>query len=274
MYNLDNFIDRLDISVDQTHRCDCPVCNGKNTFTVTNDSGNILYNCYKNSCKIAGAIHRNMDSFTIQKILENRRMNTPESYTEPSHEEFVKPPYLTYLTQDDSSVNAFVSKWNLDPDDLMYDIRQSRVVFPVYTENALLVDAVGRSLIGKTPKWLRYADSPVPYVSGAGNIGVIVEDVISAYAVGRDFIQASGIALLGTQLTEFHKRYLSKWYDKLIVALDPDALDKTISIAKELRAYVPNVMVMKLTDDLKYCRDEDMENLQEMLDAITRQVHE
>ena len=267
MYDLNNFIDRLDISVDQTHRCDCPVCNGKNTFTVTNDSGNILYNCYKNSCKIAGAIHRNMDSFTIQKILENRRMNTPESYTEPSHEEFVKPPYLTYLTQDDSSVNAFVSKWNLDPDDLMYDIRQSRVVFPVHTETELLVDAVGRSLIGQTPKWLRYSDSPVPYVKGYGSVGVIVEDVISAYAVGRDFTQASGIALLGTQLTEFHKQYLPKFYDKLIVALDPDALDKTISIAKELRAYIPTVMVMKLTDDLKYCKDEDMENLEEMLNG-------
>ena len=268
MYDLNNFIDSLDLQVDQTHRCDCPVCNGKNTFTVTNGSGNILYNCYKNSCKIAGAIHRNMDAFTIQKILENRRMDVSESYTEPSHEEFVKPPYLTHLPENDRAVNAFVSKWDLDPCDLFYDIRQSRVVFPVHTEDNMLVDAVGRSLIGQNPKWLRYADSKVPYVTGSGAIGVIVEDVISAYAVGRDFPQASGIALLGTQLTEFHKQYLPKWYDKLIVALDPDALDKTISIAQELRAYVPTIMVMKLKDDLKYCRDEDTENLEEMLDAI------
>lgn len=264
---LDKFIDSLDLSVDATHRCDCPVCNGKKTFTVTNESGNILYNCYKNSCKVAGVKHTKMDSFTIQRLLKHRRMSEP--FTEAPHEEFVKPPYLTYLTQDDPSVNAFVTKWKLDPDDLLYDIRQSRIVFPVYTENALLVDAVGRSLKGQKPKWLRYAESPVPYAKGSGKVGVVVEDVISAYTVGREFIDATGIALLGTQLTEYHKRYLSKWYDKLIIALDPDALDKTISIAKELRVYVPDVKVMKIKDDLKYMRDEDMQDLEEMLYATT-----
>jgi len=263
MSKLSDFIDTLDLHVDATYRCDCPVCGGKNTFTVTNDAGKVLYNCYKNSCKVSGLSKVQMSAEAVM-----HKLNGSESHTEAEYQEFVKPPYLTYLTQDDSSVNAFVSKWNLDPDDLLYDIRQSRVVFKVYTENALLVDAVGRSLIGQTPKWLRYADSPFPYAVGSGGIGVVVEDVISAYAVGREFMQASGIALLGTQLTEFHKQYLSKWYDRLIIALDPDAFDKTISIAKELRAYVPRVMAMKLTDDLKYCRQEDMDNLEEMLDAI------
>jgi hypothetical protein len=46
-----------------------------------------------------------------------------------------------------------------------------------------------------------------------------------------------------------------------IIALDPDALPKTLQMAKELRGHVNDVRVLKLTDDLKYRNPTDMENL-------------
>ena len=60
----------------------------------------------------------------------------------------------------------------------------------------------------------------------------------------------------------FHKRYIKKYYDNVIVALDPDALTKGIDIAHEL-----NGKVLSLMDDLKYKLPEDLEALEEMLDA-------
>jgi hypothetical protein len=69
-----------------------------------------------------------------------------------------------------------------------------------------------------------------------------------------------GVAVLGTSLSESHKRYLSQ-FSTAIIALDPDALPKTMAFAKELRAYVNDVKVLRLQDDLKYKRKDDIKNL-------------
>ena len=45
--------------------------------------------------------------------------------------------------------------------------------------------------------------------------------------------------------------FLSR-FDRVIVALDPDALPKTLQIAGKLRSVIPDVRVLRLSDDLKY----------------------
>ena len=69
-----------------------------------------------------------------------------------------------------------------------------------------------------------------------------------------------GVAVLGTSLSEAHKQYLSR-FTTVIIALDPDALPKTLQFAKELRGYVNHVKVLRLTDDLKYRNPTDIDNL-------------
>ena len=264
MSKIQDFIDTLDLHVDATYRGDCPVCHGKNTFTVTRDLGNVLYNCYKNSCRIAGAHHKNMDAFTIKTLLTHGNTTiAPESYSEQDLCPFEAPPYLVPYEQAEYPIDpTFLDRYDIDPTDVMYDVRQDRVVFPVKTESDMLVDAVGRSMTGRQPKWLRYASSPVPYVEGGNNsVCVIVEDAISAYVVGKVFMEeCCAVALLGTQLTNFHKHYIQRHFGGAIVALDPDARDKSIKIAKELGGKALN-----LKDDLKYRRPEDLDNLAEML---------
>jgi hypothetical protein len=66
--------------------------------------------------------------------------------------------------------------------------------------------------------------------------------------------------VLGTSLSLGHKQYLSQ-FSTAIVALDPDALPKTLQFAKELRGYVDTVKVLRLEDDLKYRLPSDMANL-------------
>ena len=262
MAKLTEFIDTLDLHVDQTYRGNCPVCHGKNTFTATRDYTNVKYNCYKNSCGIGGSQRRQLDASDIMSL--QGRSNAPESYSEWDLCTYELPPYLTPYKEVLRPVDPmFLSRYGIKQDDVMYDIRQDRVVFPVYTESNVLVDAVGRSMTGRTPKWLRYAASPMPYVHGAGEVAVIVEDAISAYVIGEwKEREVVGIALLGTQLTDFHRSYITKEFDKLIVALDPDARDKTIKIAREL-----NCKALNLRDDLKYRQPEDLDKLAEMLYA-------
>ena len=99
----------------------------------------------------------------------------------------------------------------------------------------------------------------MPYTYGCGKVAVVVEDCISAVAVGEidGFV---GLAVLGTSLSVTHKEYLSQ-FSTAIVALDPDALPKTMQFAKELRPFVNTVKVLKLTDDLKMRKEIDITNL-------------
>ena len=66
--------------------------------------------------------------------------------------------------------------------------------------------------------------------------------------------------MLGTSLSEAHKRFLSQ-FSTAIVALDPDALPKTLQFTKELRGHVHSVRALRLTDDLKYRNPNDIQNL-------------
>ena len=82
---------------------------------------------------------------------------------------------------------------------------------------------------------------------------------MSAAVIGgyKSFV---AVALLGTSLQEGHKGYLSQ-FSTAVIALDPDALRKNLKIANELRGYVNDVRVLRLTDDLKYRNPTDMEKL-------------
>ena len=140
------------------------------------------------------------------------------------------------------------------------------MVFP-NRHNGIMVDACGRALGKRLPKWKRYGNSSLPYTFGCGKTAVVVEDCVSAAIVGatdrlgcQDSGVYVGVAVLGTSLSEEHKRYLSQ-FSTAVIALDPDALPKTLAIAKELRPHVKQIRVLYLLDDLKYRNPTDMMKL-------------
>jgi hypothetical protein len=248
--NINNIINDLSLVSGETRRMTCPSCNTKNTFTVTNDMGSIVWNCYRASCSTSGGTRQSLTADDIRKSLG--------FVAEETHvATFVKPDWFV---RDYKKIASFCDQWQLDAQGLglLYDVREHRVVFPVVHAGDM-VDATGRSLGKRIPKWKRYGKSHLPYVSGHGKTAVVVEDCISAAVVGDRGVYV-GVAVLGTSLSTGHKDYLSQ-FSTAIVALDPDALPKTIKFAKELRTYVPNVKVLRLTDDLKYQQPTDMANL-------------
>ena len=123
-----------------------------------------------------------------------------------------------------------------------------------------MVDATGRTLSKRLPKWKRYGNSGLPYTHGCGKVAVVVEDCVSAAVVGFGSPSFVGVALLGTSLQDSHRGYLTQ-FSTAVIALDPDALPKTLQMAKELRGHVNDVRVLKLQDDLKYRNPTDMEKL-------------
>ena len=67
------YIRGLDIADGSSIRMDCPECRGRKTFTVTNNNGQLLWNCYKASCNVSGAHKMSMSAESIY-----RRLNMTE----------------------------------------------------------------------------------------------------------------------------------------------------------------------------------------------------
>lgn len=250
MNNIYNIISDIDIPNGHTKRMTCPVCKGYNTFTVTNNMGSLVWNCYKASCTVSGGTRVRM---TVEDI--RRGFGGAEAFA--SQETFTMPEYIV-------PANFDVAEWamelyGLDVNEvgIMYDVKEHRAVFPIVHDNKV-VDATGRALGKRLPKWKRYGKSGLPYAYGCGNVAVVVEDCVSAAVVGNDVWR--GVAVLGTSLQESHKKYLAQ-FSTAVIALDPDALPKTLAIAKELRGHVNDVRVLRLTDDLKYRNPTDFDNL-------------
>ena len=253
MYNIYNTISDMDIPNGTTKRMNCPECGGYKTFTVTNNMGSLVWNCYKASCGTKGGTRVHL---SVDDIRDNMR-----DVQRFADEAFELPPYVV-RNHTNYYTDKFCAMWDLDYDqhNLMYDVKEDRVVFPV-VHDGKIVDAAGRAVMKRLPKWKRYGKSSLPYSSGCGRVAVVVEDCVSAAVVGDDVFV--GVAVLGTSLSEGHKRYLAQ-FSTAIIALDPDALPKTLAFAKELRGHVDNVKVLRLTDDLKYRSSIDIANLNSM----------
>ena len=253
IYNtVSDLVSNIDIDNGTTKRMNCPNCGGYKTFTITNNMGSLVWNCYKASCNVKGGdrIHLSVSDFRAG-------FSGAKDFAE---ETFELPNYIV-SDRNPRHVIKWCYEWGIDDRelDLLYDVKEDRVVFPVRMDG-VIVDATGRSLGKRLPKWKKYGKSGLPYTYGCGNVAVVVEDCVSAAVVGSASPAFVGVALLGTSLQESHKRYLAQ-FSTAIVALDPDALPKTLQMAKELRGHVNDVRVLRLVDDLKYRNPTDVENL-------------
>jgi hypothetical protein len=248
--NIYNYISDLHLSVGESRRLNCPVCNGYKTFSVTNNMGSLLWNCYKVSCVISGSYRIKISVEDIKNSISKSEDTKEDNFSMPEH----------IVPHDNKpSVSSWCDTWQINPDELnlFYDVKEDRVVFPIHNEGRI-VNAIGRSLGKRLPKWKKYGNNGLPYFKGCGRTAVVVEDCVSAAVVGSTNIV--GVAVLGTSLSEAHKKWLAQ-FSTTIIALDPDALTKTLQFARELRGHVPNVKVLRLVDDIKYRNTTDLDNL-------------
>ncbi len=248
--NINKLLNDITLINGDTKRMNCPECNGKKTFTITNRSSSASELYKRQGCTVSGGRRIHLSSDDIRKSL-GKTVSETEGIPK-----FTKPEWIV---RDPDKIASYCEEWGLDGEELglLYDVKEHRIVFPV-VHNGHTVDATGRSLGKRLPKWKRYGNNVLPYAHGYGSVAVVVEDCVSAAVIGSHVYV--GVAVLGTSLSESHKRYLSQ-FSTAVIALDPDALPKTLQFAKELRGYVDSVRVLRLNDDLKYRNPDDLHNL-------------
>lgn len=254
MYNRQEqieIIQSIKVREGESKTIDCPFCNGKKKFSITNKDGTVLWNCYKASCSAKGAYRKGMSLPLIRsrvgltKETPTRttvRRPIPEILSQPKHH----PIVMDYL-HENGCVYAF--KHGLIK--IAYAPADNRCLFFMNEGTG----AVGRSLSGAVPKWMSYGDTTGVLTVGTSTEAVLVEDTPSACAVSSTGIY-TGVAILGTSLSTKQKQTLKR-YSKVYICLDNDAKGKAIKLLRQLQGTV-ECTVRFISKDLKYCPSEEI----------------
>lgn len=232
------------------HRGDCPFCSGRNSYGVRMDRGVLLWGCFRASCDVGG---RYGEGLSISGIHQRVEGNAPVA------RQTVAPiPKLLTSVQNREAVVQFLAAYNcLDSYnagliDIKYSPAEDRVMFPV-GDHREPTGYTGRGRKGVTPKWKKYGDCSSLLTCGVGKTAVVVEDALSACAVGI-IPEYSGCSLSGTLLSPTHIVELRS-YDRIIVALDPDARAKGLELTSRLGS---RATLRLIENDLKYFKPEEI----------------
>ena len=241
-----NYVGNLHIVHNGRYRGDCPLCGRVNTFSVTDTGFERLWYCFHADCHAKG-------STGVQLTKENSKAAfKKKTISIETNSEFAIPNTFVSLSRSKQakdyvkrvgSYEAYLSGLT----DIRYDLQQDRVVYLVKSiSNGRVVDATGRALTNRKPKWRRYGDNKSPFVCGTTDNVFVVEDCPSACSVSG---LTTGLALMGTTLLDEHIEVIRN-YKKVYIALDKDATGKAILLMKKLRNYVPTKLIV-LNKDLK-----------------------
>jgi hypothetical protein len=263
------FVIDLGLKESDRYRGDCPECRGKNTFTATNELGDIKYNCFKLGCTVGGIHGTDMTAAEIHRRLEEQQLQRAYTNIKKEKDTMEIPEYVVTPKASHTKYQRYIKRWGIAIGHTMYDVKDERVVFPI-KHDGRIVDAVGRA-VGKKqhPKWYRYTGEADYYTIGEAKTLLIVEDVVSAIVAFQEIPYVTAMAILGTSLSPKHMEKIGE-YDKVIIALDPDAIGKTVEYRREIELWTGNKTVaMNLIDDIKYREYEDMDKLKELVNEVS-----
>tara|TARA_Y100000401_G_scaffold78971_1_gene64530 strand:- start:379 stop:1134 length:756 start_codon:yes stop_codon:yes gene_type:complete len=239
MVDIRDYIEAMAVPEGMSYRSDCPVCGHNNSFSVTNEHNVLLYNCFYANCNISGKI-QGMAHKPTQSPKQEIEFNLETATWVPVERSAKSMDYI----RSNNIEHAYKSRFC----NIQYDVKEDRCVFCIY-KNSTIVDAVGRSLTGRKPKWKRYASSKLPFMTkNKSDLCIIVEDCASASAV--TIAGHVGVALMGTNLLQEHIPHIVDNFKLAVVALDKDATQKSLDIAKELSVHMQTTIKF-LDKDIK-----------------------
>lgn len=237
-HKIKEFIDQLNLIVDQNQRTNCPACGGVNTFIIHKYIDGTVYFCHRGSCQVSGKVDGVITKRDIEEYMKLSKINH-----EQMSQKFTLPEYIrttTNLTEEANKIRfEYLDRYPwLKKKDLLWDVKDDRLVFPIFDEKGDIVEAIGRSLGWRTkPKWKVYGNGEVPYITKADNHGtiIIVEDAVSAERIADAGVNSC--ALLGTYMRDSYIKYLKLFYNAIIM-LDSDVPKESAKVKTALSQYM------------------------------------
>ena len=233
------------LSLNERYRGCCPSC-GRNTFSCVRSNNKILYNCFSASCSVSGS--RPVE-YTVEDAKARQRAS--EGVLETNQDVGFSISSIIRNLRYDSRLSSFLKPYGLNTDGWRFDPKEQRAVYLIQDETGQVVDAIGRSLVNRLPKWKRYGDNTAPVIlRGASRDLVIVEDILSAIRLRNIYNDFNVLALLGTSISFSAVSHLSSFKNGFI-ALDKDATDKAIQMHRRIAPFFDRCRVIMLHSDIK-----------------------
>ena len=166
MVDIKDYIEAMAVPEGVSHRSNCPVCGHNNSFSVSNEHNVLLYNCFYASCNISGKVQG-----MVHRSGQSRKQEIGFSLETATWVPVERSPLSMDYIRDNNIFHAYQNRFC----NIQYDVKEDRCVFSIYKESTI-VDAVGRSLKNRKPKWKRYASSKLPFITkNKSDVAVIVE---------------------------------------------------------------------------------------------------
>ena len=219
-------LEALGLSEGQTVQVDCPQC-GKPKLSITRTDNGILYNCWRASCTLSGAIGG------VSNITHTKPPFQPRIFT-GNLKEISNELYSSYISKYHMGY-PFMKKQAKEI------VGEHGIAIPLYNQDRIFIgyttkhfDSAQKAMhyIEVDSKPAMHFPLPAEHYNALGR-AVLVEDALSAMKINYSS-EYQGVALLGTHFSDDHAKLLLKsGYNKLAIWLDPDARDKAASIKQK-----------------------------------------
>lgn len=254
-------LDSLGIANGMSKSIYCPFCDNNPSYSpslsVTRVEGGLLYNCFRVQCQESGFIG-SLDA----------RMKVKES-----EEDFEPFPLIKRTrTLNANEVTMLCAEYQLTVEEVLDNgfkwlTDHNGLAMPLFTSTGNRYGYCIKYFDGGKMKSCIHLEHNAPKLhfpinksTESSKTVIIVEDILSAIRVSRF---GRGVALLGTNLTTEKAQVIKGLLpNKVVIALDPDAIQKAILLKKRYGMYFRSTEIAALTDDPK---DMDHEQLQEEL---------
>jgi len=241
-------MEALHLLVGETTHANCCFCHSdKKKLSITRTPEGILYNCWRSSCSgrgFIGSVTSNIfaaewqqDEFRPDVYRAETTLLTPHMIT------MLRERY--HMSQHAALSQGFkVSEVNV-------------LVMPLYNRKMEQFGYTTKHMTNKAHKAHHYISKKevlLHYTSTAcsNHNAVVVEDVLSAVRITQLNVGWRGIALLGTDVNHAKMESLSMAGVKhLMIALDPDAIDKAWDIQSKWGVFFNTCTVRTLREDPK-----------------------
>jgi len=260
------------LDIGDTLRTVCPLCGGgsskERSLAVTREVDKALYICHRASCGARGVIW-----YTSARELLSQSTGAPNPA--PKKQD-VRPMELIDLPKDWSTY--LQDRYYFEPEELTpyvvrYDLLSQRVAWSVLDKLGTRRGYVLRSYIGADPKSLLvltdkintswhmnlHNHTPFPHPAAGRGVLLVVEDIPSAIRASK---YVPTLALNGTNLSDIAlDEVLSSNFKHITFALDADASEKAVHMARKYRVMFKSTKVLMLKQDIKDMKPRELQEL-------------
>jgi hypothetical protein len=222
--------------------------NPNKSCSISRNKKGLLYKCHRASCGLSGFT----GSITFDKSIDKKQFK-PKEY-----------PYPT-VALSNTQIKWFSNKYGLFKSEILknkfrFNPERKSIVMPIFNYLNYDVGVVDRDFFnGRKPKAISYWFNDVTKVhfprgwdyqqsSGKAIPVVIVEDILSAIKVSR---YLPCIALLGSHLSDDVVHHLHKFFSKVLISLDDDAINNSLKAKRKYGVLFEDFKIIHTPQDPK-----------------------